>query len=81
MDDLPRFREKTIQKLLENSLAEHNCGVKVKIPSSTVELIAEYLRYVVLEATDRAMSVSGDDSVLDENHLEKILPQLLLDIA
>ena len=67
--------------MLELSLAEQNGGKKVKMSSNVPELVAEYLRCVVVEATERASGVAGDSRVIDETHLEKILPQLLLDIS
>ena len=81
MTDNPRFRTQTIKALLDISLADANDGEKVRISPTTVELISEYLRGVVVEATARASGVSGESRVVDESHLEKILPQLLLDIA
>jgi centromere protein X len=63
------------------SLAEANGGEKVRVSARLAELVAEYLRCVVIEATERAKAVAGDARVIDESHLEKILPQLLLDIA
>lgn len=80
-EDVPRFRSQTIKQLLDISLAKANGGDKMKISPTTVELISEYLRCVVVEATERAASVAGDSRVIDESHLEKILPQLLLDIS
>ena len=80
-EDVPRFRTPTIRQLLDISLAKANGGEKIRISSTTVELIYEYLRCVVVEATERASSVAGDSRVIDESHLEKILPQLLLDIS
>lgn len=80
-EDNPRFRSATIKAILETALAEHNGSQKLRIQPSTIEMIAEYLRCVVVEATERAVDVAGDEKVIDESHLEKILPQLLLDIA
>lgn len=77
----PRFRTATIKALLDLSLAEANGGEKVRVSPTLAELVAEYLRCVVIEATERARGVAGDSRVIDEGHLEKILPQLLLDIA
>ena len=80
-EEIPRFRSSTIKAILEESIAEQNDGKKIKIPASTVDLIGEYLRFVVMEATERAVDAAGTDKVIDESHLEKILPQLLLDIS
>ena len=80
-DETPRFRTQTVKALLDISLTEANNGEKVRISPTTAELVSEYLRCVVVEATERAAGVAGDSRVIDESHLEKILPQLLLDIA
>lgn len=80
-DDIPRFRSSTVKAILEQAVSDQNDGKKIKIPPSTIELVSEYLRYVVLEATERASDAAGSDKVVDESHLEKILPQLLLDIS
>jgi centromere protein X len=80
-DDTPRFRTATIKALLDLSLAEANGGEKVRISPTLAELVSEYLRCVVVEATERAKAVAGPSHVIDESHLEKILPQLLLDIS
>jgi centromere protein X len=63
------------------SLAEANSGEKVRVSPTLAELVGEYLRCVIVEATERAKAVAGDARVIDELHLERILPQLLLDIA
>ncbi|EAX90560.1 hypothetical protein TVAG_408150 [Trichomonas vaginalis G3] len=76
-----KFRTATIKAIIESALADQNDDQKLRIPPTTVELIAEYLRCVVVEATERAVDVAGDEKVIDESHLEKILPQLLLDIS
>ena len=81
MAEEPKFRTATIKALLELSLAEANGGKKVKMAPSVPELVAEYLRCVVIEATERAAGIAGDSRAIDETHLEKILPQLLLDIS
>ena len=80
-DEIPRFRASTVKAILEQSISDHNDGKKIKVPQSTVEMVSEYLRYVVMEATERAADAAGADKVKDESHLEKILPQLLLDIS
>ena len=80
MDDIPRFSTQTIKALLDISLTKANGGQKMKISNGTVELLSEYLRCVVVEATHRAASVT-DSRVINDSDLEKILPQLLLDIS
>jgi centromere protein X len=80
-EEAPRFRTATVKALLELALAEANGGEKVKFSATLAELVSEYLRCVVVEATERAKAVAGDAHVIDESHLEKVLPQLLLDIA
>lgn len=80
-EEIPRFRSQTIKQLLDISLTKANGGEKTRISQTTVDLIAEYLRCVVVEATERAASAAGDSRSVDESHLEKVLPQLLLDIS
>ena len=80
-EEVARFRTATVKSLLDISLAEANHGEKVRVSQTLAELVAEYLRCVVVEATERAKTVAGDSRSIDESHLEKILPQLLLDIA
>jgi centromere protein X len=80
-DEIPRFRTATVKALLDLSLAEANGGEKVRVSATLAELVAEYLRCVVVEATERAKSAAGDARVIDESHLERIMPQLLLDIS
>jgi centromere protein X len=81
MEESPRFRTATVKALLDMSLTEANNGEKVRTSPNLPELVSEYLRCVVVEAMERAKSVAGDARVIDESHLEKILPQLLLDIS
>ena len=81
-DEVARFRTATIKALLDSALAEANHGEKVRVSQTLAELVSEYLRCVVVEATERAKTVAGNGArVIDESHLEKVLPQLLLDIA
>jgi len=80
-EDLPTFRSSTIKALLEQSIAENSGEQKMDLSNEVVDLVAEYLRCVVIEATQRSAAVAGDEGTIDETHLEKILPQLLLDIS
>ena len=80
-EEIPRFRSSTVKAILEQAISDQNDGKKIKIPNTTIDLVAEYLRFVVMEATERAVDAAGSDKVIDESHLEKILPQLLLDIS
>jgi centromere protein X len=80
-DEAPRFRTATIKALLEMSLAAANDGEKVRVSPTLAELVSEYLRCVIVDATERAKSAAGDARMIDESHFERILPQLLLDIA
>lgn len=80
-EDVPRFRTATVKAILDTALAKANKGEKVRVSQTLADLVAEYLRCVVVEATERAKSVAGDSKTINESHLEKILPQLLLDIA
>jgi centromere protein X len=70
-----------VKALLDIFLTEANKGEKVRFSATLAELVWENLRCVVVEATERAKSVAGDARVIDESHLETILPQLLLDIC
>ena len=79
MEDV-KFRASTIKALLDISLTNKNGGKRVKITQGAIDLVSEYLRCVVVEAAERA-SVAGDSRAVDETHLEKVLPQLLLDIS
>lgn len=80
-EDVARFRTATVKAILDSSLAEANGGEKVRVSQTLAELVSEYLRCVVVEATERAKAVAEDSRVINESHLEKVLPQLLLDIA
>jgi centromere protein X len=79
-EEKPKFRTSTVKALLELSLSEQNGGTKLKLDQNVAEIVAEYLRCIVIEATERSMAVS-DGRVIDETNLEKILPQFLLDIS
>eukprot|EP00050_Salpingoeca_kvevrii_P010406 m.8211 g.8211 ORF g.8211 m.8211 type:complete len:82 (-) comp2835_c0_seq2:78-323(-) len=56
---------------------------KLKVSQDALKLWAEYLRIFVIEATHRAECTARADmsSSVEPEHLEKILPQLLLDFC
>ena len=80
-EENPKFRVNTIKALLDQALSEQNNGNKVRVANNVYDLVAEYLRCVVVEATERSSNVAGENGPIDETHFEKILPQLLLDIC
>jgi centromere protein X len=80
-DDAPRFLRTIIKALLEMSLVASNDSEKVRISPTLAELVGEYLRCVVVDATERAKAAARDARMIDESHFDRILPQLLLDIA
>ncbi|KAF7698260.1 centromere protein X [Silurus meridionalis] len=71
------FKKETISKLLTLFFKDE----KSKISNDTASLMAEMLRIFVIEATRRAVKqAENEDCVgVDLEHVEKILPQLLLD--
>mgnify|MGYP001092145025 CR=1 FL=1 len=80
-EECPRFRTSTVKGLLDAYLNELSGGKKIKVDPAVYELVSEYLRCVVIEATERSSNAAGDSRAIDATHLEKILPQLLLDIC
>jgi centromere protein X len=80
-DDAPRFLTATIKTLLETSLAASDDGYKVRVSPTLAELVGEYLRCMVVDATERAKAAARDARMIDESHFDRVLPQLLLDIA
>ncbi|XP_017339585.1 centromere protein X [Ictalurus punctatus] len=71
------FKKETVSKLLMMFFKDD----KSKVSNDTVILMAEMLRIFVIEATRRAIKqAENEDCVgVDLEHVEKILPQLLLD--
>ncbi|KAM3921270.1 centromere protein X [Leptodactylus fuscus] len=71
------FRKDLVSKVLHLHLEED----KTKVGGDALLLLAELLRVFVHEAASRAarQAMSEDLPVVDIEHVEKILPQLLLD--
>ncbi|XP_063309472.1 centromere protein X [Pelobates fuscus] len=76
-DDSSGFRKDTVHKLLHLHLKED----KVRVSADAVLLMMEMLNVFVQEASARAArQAKGEElAVVDIEHVEKILPQLLLD--
>ncbi|XP_046856515.1 centromere protein X-like [Xenia sp. Carnegie-2017] len=71
------FKIETINKLLH----EHFKDKKTKLTEDALKLMAEFLRVFVAEGAARAGHQAKTESAatVEIEHLEKILPQLLLD--
>ncbi|XP_053561632.1 centromere protein X [Bombina bombina] len=71
------FRKDTVAKLLNLHLGED----KVRVSGDALLLVAEMLKVFVREAAARASRQAQieDVQVVDIEHVEKTLPQLLLD--
>ncbi|XP_044154774.1 centromere protein X [Bufo gargarizans] len=71
------FRKDLVSKLLHLHLEED----KTKVSGDAILLLAELLKVFVHEAASRAarQALSEDVPAVDIEHVEKILPQLLLD--
>ncbi|XP_073540246.1 centromere protein X [Phyllobates terribilis] len=71
------FRKSLVSKLLHMHLEEE----KTKISGDAILLLSELLRVFVHEAAARAarQALAEDLPVVEIEHVEKILPQLLLD--
>ncbi|XP_071814791.1 centromere protein X-like isoform X1 [Apostichopus japonicus] len=72
-----KHRPETVMKLLQR----HFQDPKIKVTNEAVALTTELLRIFVQEAALRSAEQAKDESsvVVEQKHLEKILPQLLLD--
>ncbi|XP_068674018.1 centromere protein X-like [Montipora foliosa] len=77
MDD-PAFRSETVNKLLHNFFGDK---VKTKCSGDALKLMAELLKIFIAEGAARAAQQAKVESSpsVETEHLEKILPQLLLD--
>lgn len=77
MDKKITFKSETVMRLLQR----HFQDSKMKVTTEAVTLTAELLRVFVQEAALRSAEQAKDESsvVVEQKHLEKILPQLLLD--
>nr|XP_037286666.1 centromere protein X-like [Rhipicephalus microplus] len=71
------FKAKTIQELMKMNFEDD----KIRISADAVKLIAELFRVLTMEAVHRATEQAKVqcDTVVTTEHLEKILPQLVLD--
>ncbi|XP_062875139.1 centromere protein X [Trichomycterus rosablanca] len=71
------FKKETVSRLLTQFFKNN----KAKASNDAVSLMAEMLKIFVVEATRRAMkqAENEDCAAVDLEHVEKVLPQLLLD--
>ncbi|KAM4031644.1 centromere protein X [Anomaloglossus baeobatrachus] len=71
------FRKSVVTKLLQMHLEEE----KTRFSGDSIQLMRELLRVFVHEAASRAarQALAEDLPVVDIEHVEKILPRLLLD--
>jgi histone H3/H4 len=77
-DKEPSFRTKTIEKLLKQHWQE-----TTKINADSLKLAAELLRLFLIEGVNRAGKVAAVNGyeTIEPEHIEYILPQLLLDFT
>lgn len=78
MNQQPSFRTKTIEQLLRAKWQENT-----KITGDGLKLTTEYFRLFIVEALQRAAHYAKEEglSQIEPEHIEKVLPQLLLDFA
>ncbi|XP_026862423.1 centromere protein X [Electrophorus electricus] len=71
------FKKETVSKVLTMFFKDE----KTKVSSDAVNLMTEMLKIFAVEATRRSMkqAENEDCDVVDLEHVEKILPELLLD--
>ncbi|XP_033117660.1 centromere protein X-like isoform X2 [Anneissia japonica] len=76
-DQRATFKVATIDKILRM----HFTDGKTKLNNDAAKLTVEFLRVFAHEGAARAAEQSGSEgsTVVDLHHMEKILPQLLLD--
>ncbi|KAI9336587.1 centromere protein X-like protein [Pilaira anomala] len=79
-DQQSSFDTATVQKVFKKNWKNDN----TKITKNALQLSAEFLRlFVVVEAVHRSSeeqdTINMNTKKLDTEHLERILPQLLLD--
>ncbi|XP_069511416.1 centromere protein X isoform X2 [Ambystoma mexicanum] len=76
-DARARFKKELINKLLHLSFKDD----KTRVNNDALLLMCEMLRSFVREAAARAVRQAETEQVptVDIDHLEKVLPQLLLD--
>ncbi|XP_076459176.1 centromere protein X-like isoform X2 [Babylonia areolata] len=77
-DHRASFKAKTVQSILQR----HFCDDKTKVNTDALNLMTELIRVFTSEAAERsAVQAKKDGSdVVSVEHVEKILPQLLLDV-
>lgn len=73
------FKESTVTKLLQ----EHFGNPKTKLNAEGSALVTEYLGLFVKEIISRAerQAKTEGDSQVEGSHLEKVIPQILLDFS
>ncbi len=73
------FKEKAVGELFKRVIEEK--GLQVKTTANAITTAAELLKLFTREAFDRAAAQAQAEgaSTIEESHLAKILPQLLLD--
>ncbi|XP_065833218.1 centromere protein X-like [Oscarella lobularis] len=71
------FRTETVKELLNLFFKDK----KTKVGTTALELASELLRIFVVEAAARSVEIAKADSssAVKVEHLQKVLPQLLLD--
>ncbi|XP_070378965.1 centromere protein X-like [Dermacentor albipictus] len=71
------FKVKTIQELMKLNFEDD----KTRISADALKLLAEFFRVFTMEAVERATEQAKVqcDNVVTTEHVEKILPQLMLD--
>ncbi|XP_073246167.1 centromere protein X-like [Porites lutea] len=76
--DNPTFKSETVNKLLLNFFHDKQ---KTKCNGDALKLMTELLRIFIAEGAARAAQQAKVESspTVETDHLEKILPQLLLD--
>ena len=72
-----KFKTELLSKIMLMSFKDK----KTKISQEGLQLLAEFLKLFVAEATARSETQAQSEGVtaVEVDHLEKILPQLLLD--
>lgn len=78
-----KFKPSFISKLIQYHLKQNQSNIKVNPKDISVEMFAELLRLFVVETVERisAQAQSEGVEICQIEHLEKILPQLLLDFS
>lgn len=76
-EEKPKFKKETVNKLLQLNFKDD----KVRVSNDALLLVSEMLKVFVREAAARAARQAEAEEVpiVDIEHLEKVLPQLLLD--